>query len=70
MKLIRFKIDGHDFAIVPSAVISFAEDNDAGSSHPYTLVCLAHSKPWRIPMSFAAFAEAWERAMRGDSDPV
>ena len=62
VKLIRFKANGHDYAIAPTAVMWFTEDNTVDGAET-TSVGLAHGGAMFVPMSFAAFAEAWERAM-------
>lgn len=53
VKLIRFKIDGRDYAISPAAVV-WAET---------VIATLTSRADVLVPMSFAEFAEALERAM-------
>lgn len=69
MKIIRFKADGRDYAIAPTAVVWFTEDNTVEGAETVIATLTSRAEVF-VPMSFAAFAEAWERAMRGDSDPV
>ena len=62
VKLIRFKANGHDYAIVPTAVLWFTEDNTVEGAET-TSVSLVSGGAMFVPMSFAAIAEARERAM-------
>ncbi len=67
VKLIRFKADGRDYAIAPAAVVWVTEDNTVEGAET-VLVALTSGAEVFVPMSFAAFSEAWERAMRGDGE--
>ena len=62
MKLIRFKADGRDYAISPAAVVWFTEDNTVEGAET-VIATLTSRAEVLVPMSFTAFAEAWERAM-------
>lgn len=62
VKLIRFKADGRDYAISPAAVVWFTEDNTVEGAET-VIATLTSRAEVLVPMSFAAFAEAWDRAM-------
>lgn len=67
MKLIRFKADGRDYAIAPAAVVWVTEDNTVEGAETVIATLTSRAEVF-VPMSFAAFAEAWETAMQGDGE--
>lgn len=62
VKLIRFKANGRDYAISPAAVVWFTQDNTVEGAET-VIATLTSRAEVLVPMSFAEFAEAWERAM-------